>query len=745
MFHRHHNKKSAQYRYLARRAKNHYKSSLKGFMARHSDRNEGVMQNADGSRHALAGGRVGEAIGNAGNKVLHDVGYGLGDIFGAEKFGVPSGKRHKITSSGRYHESGQRVRPSARPAPKSHIALRRTTGPNRPPVLRNRWSGIDSKMPTVPRSRTPALATSTAHSGGLLGKRKRGTTKGRSGVAVAYRSVQHKPYFKMHTENSNLVVFGQDRLGQVTIDSRTDDADGFNVSGSTLARYDVNPLFIGERLRRLGSCFENYNFRYVRVHFVTARPSDTAGSMLGFFDLDPNDEYEGGDLALTEANAHASANYTKVWDNDTWHMPKPPSGRYYVEHTGDSPSEKRLEKQAVFRLLLDVPFDEFTGTKIVGTLFLEYCCVLSRPTIQPNFVGTGTTFSATDTDGTGGKFSLPGGDGIFSSAVAATTSWTLVPNKQANARVTFNYDDQSGDFSGTSLRLGPGCWFVGLSFLATGGYSTSTGILLAPSAATNLADAEADNYSAANLTDGYANPSTTSRTIAAYNTLGFTNDFRCVIPDGEVRYITWFVSITGSGTGTNPTVTSLSVTVASFWPDGLQSVILSPSTVSITHRLAVLEKLVGEDPSALVEPIKSTQPHRASGDGESKEPRPSVDDPLSGPSGLRDVHLSRMLRDTMSDSDLDFDDGCGDSQHDEPPAPSAITPPPSPEVVVSSASATKIESPPPTRSPNYEPSVSSKTLSGIPAKLLTKHFARPTTTSSISSTTTSRHHAGKRP
>jgi hypothetical protein len=162
-----------------------------------------------------------------------------------------------------------------------------------------------------------------------------------------------------------------------------------NVTGQRLLTIPINPTSMGERLRRLASCYETYRFQSVHVKFVGARGTGSEGTIAGFFDFDPVDTFDSGDLSLREASAHPSFAAHKVWEECIWRMPSPPKGRYYVGESGNTSADKRLQQQGNFHILIDVPTGSVAAYPCtLGGIYFEYHCVLMKPTLQANFVGT---------------------------------------------------------------------------------------------------------------------------------------------------------------------------------------------------------------------------------------------------------------------------------------------------------------------------------------------------------------------
>lgn len=235
---------------------------------------------------------------------------------------------------------------------------------------------------------------------------------------------------------------GTDRLSSVLI-SDLADYKLRNVAGGVLCRIPIDPRSLGEKMRRHASMNEQFYIDRCTISFHPARSTSSVGSYLGYYDSDPNDEpVAGSEMALKEGAAHKGASGTNIWREHQWAMPPRMRGRFYVEDSGSTPADKRLQEQGTFFLLLDVPLEESshwdtvtTGNPLVlGSLYIHWSVTLSKATIQPLFYGTAAIFTLKDNatlvlgDATSGNFSTP-----FYESKLDPTAW--VPDVRNNLPV----------------------------------------------------------------------------------------------------------------------------------------------------------------------------------------------------------------------------------------------------------------------------------------------------------------------
>lgn len=167
-----------------------------------------------------------------------------------------------------------------------------------------------------------------------------------------------------------------------------------NVTGAVLLRIPINPTILGgEFLRRQSSTYEEYTFDWIEVTFVGVRPSTTVGTVFGRFDKDPTDVPTGVVDDIRSAASHKGGKPCRLWQTHTWQMGKPMRGRFYVENKGSTAADLRFQEQGNFILEVDMPiedphFDNYDTPLLLGSMWIEYGCQLSKTAIQPNFYGS---------------------------------------------------------------------------------------------------------------------------------------------------------------------------------------------------------------------------------------------------------------------------------------------------------------------------------------------------------------------
>jgi len=353
-----------------------------------------------------------------------------------------------------------------------------------------------------------------------------------------------------------------------------------NYAGEQVTEFQLNPLTLGERLRRLASNFECYSFKAVKVHYVAARPTITAGSLLGFFDQDPDDDFEEGLRSLLAAAAPPGAHSTKLWEDSTWTMPPRLGGRFYIGNSGDTAADRRLQDQGAFRLLVDVPMDSPPPEDqhfILGSLYVENIVHLTKPTIQPLFIGTSDCWKYQIQSA---PVSIPAGANLVETYRASLgVPFKVVPTltPESNAGSTF---EPAAFSTGAGFAVSNGLWNVALSLTYTSTVPVELGIQgqyssgLAPSSGViHFGESTARNPNVVLTTT-----SVPIKTIA---------NFRVFVPSAEWAYLTFTVSAALS-------INDLRVDVNIVLPTASEELALRPTSESLAVRLARLEQLASD-------------------------------------------------------------------------------------------------------------------------------------------------------
>jgi hypothetical protein len=206
---------------------------------------------------------------------------------------------------------------------------------------------------------------------------------------VAFDGKSLKPFMRVQTNvaGDSYRAHVLDRLDPIIINTPAQ-----NVTGALLVQIPINTSVLGERLRRISSTYEYYKFITSRFHFVSSLGTIYGGSLLGFIDSDPVDQFNQGVTSLKEAAAHPSAAAHKIWNDFTWTAPPAPPGRVYVDVVSSDPASVRQQQQGSFVVMLDsaitLPGNDISYPLTLGNLYVEYVVDLSYPTIQSGFVGS---------------------------------------------------------------------------------------------------------------------------------------------------------------------------------------------------------------------------------------------------------------------------------------------------------------------------------------------------------------------
>jgi len=317
------------------------------------------------------------------------------------------------------------------------------------------------------------------------------------------------------------------------------------------------------------------------LHFCSARPSITSGSLLGFFDQDPDDEFEAGIRSLTEAAAHPGAHSTKLWQDAIWSMPPRLRGRFYISDVGATAADRRLQDQGTFRLLVDVPTDETIPEDvhhILGSVYVEYTCRLSKPTIQGNFYGSDDlwTFPEFSVDVTQNVNII---EYIRASAgVPFKITPTLLPG--SNGGTTYE-SGPTGLSDGACFTLASGAWDVRFRLKVSSDTALSNARIIQIAGASSEQEAPSILNIKADELGGY---NAMSWFPVYADARWFTLNFRVFIPSGEWRYITF-----QSQTADPITITDaeLNINYALVTPEAKQA--MYPTSDAITKRISDLE------------------------------------------------------------------------------------------------------------------------------------------------------------
>jgi hypothetical protein len=222
---------------------------------------------------------------------------------------------------------------------------------------------------------------------------------------------------------------------------------------------------------------------------------------------------------------------------------------------------------------------------VLGSIYIEYQCVLMKPTIQPNFVGTSDLFEHVNT-------------GSATAIAVAATTFNLIDDFYASdIELTPDRRNNAGSYVGDNLisnehalAVPEGLWNVRFRMDVTCA-ATTVGLFTVAAATTVGGSSNAANVNDGLSPSGIITPGSTIPFSYDYNSVsaitvaqGFNLGFQMLVPSAQYRYLTFgFTRSTGSITCANP---SISLTAA--WPNAVQTALLNPSA-NLSERLRVLE------------------------------------------------------------------------------------------------------------------------------------------------------------
>jgi hypothetical protein len=345
--------------------------------------------------------------------------------------------------------------------------------------------GLERKRRTVlPKGTVVKFVPPRSNNENLLGGRKRRKNGGkRRGVAVAYTRRNHRSFSKTEMRGDSMLLHGADRLGQLIANPPGSQPNSCNYSGFVLFEMDVNPGLVGERGRTLARTYEMFEFLEVKIWVEPSRPTSTAGSIAGFFDRDPIDQFD-GKSGIKEASTHESFGSYQIWQTATWQMPKL-RGKYYIQKGGTSNADVRQQNQATFRIMVDIPMDadilptDLANTPFtIGSIYISYTVKLSKATIQMPFVGTEDQFYLPGANPGGGQPNAtgPGAGWVYPlldytptptqvSPYPTDLSFPVSPFSTGGAEYGLFPWPSVGNYAGAAyLYVQPGTWAWTMSF-----------------------------------------------------------------------------------------------------------------------------------------------------------------------------------------------------------------------------------------------------------------------------------------
>lgn len=410
---------------------------------------------------------------------------------------------------------------------------------------------------------------------------------------VAYGSTQRTTFYRVTQSGDDIVVHCRDRLPIVEFDATVASVASLNISGRVLLAVSLNPSSMGERLRRLSANYEFYRFESAIATYEGATGSSAVGSILGFFDQDPVDGFDAGARSLVEAAAHPGAHSLKIWETGVWVMPSRMGGRYYIDVSGHTAADRRLQEQGVFRIMLDIPLLASSLTSEshnpLGSVYMEYKIRLMKPTLQPNFVGTCdlliwptiTTINAAAASITNLLESLH------------AVGYFPVYSGVSNAGITFEVNSTS---TGASLSVSEGLWNVSFSATLTLAKATAGAIYeVVFGAATSFGGVPGES-GVNSLGSAASNASGTGCSYRVVSTTSALSGRRCnfgfqmLVPADEIyRFVVGITYVSGTDT---LVIAEPELVFTSAFPNPTQVAIINPASVDLAPRLRQLEQKI---------------------------------------------------------------------------------------------------------------------------------------------------------
>jgi hypothetical protein len=348
------------------------------------------------------------------------------------------------------------------------------------------------------------------------------------------------------------------------------------------------------------------------MSFVSSLGTNAAGTILGFYDQDPVDEFTSGLASLTEAATHPGARSYKVWEESSWTMPARLPGRFYNEDSGQTAADKRLQEQGTFNILLDTPLDASilvsSGPTILGSLYFEYTVSLQNASAQGAFVGTSSQFDTGDL--TADPVVWNTSTSVDSILDALASDFNLpTADPRSNAGVVIAQDDD-GD---RGFIVPPGVWQITSAALFTGTTHATVGTsidtnFLANSNWENTGSAYEVNANFLGTPISAVSGQTPTPTVNlsgptimvpsdGVGTATWTrwNNWggRVTVPQGQTLWISSDLNLSFPSSR-SATLLRYFATFTLVWPLDIEVPIVSPASSDLSKRLSELERQISQ-------------------------------------------------------------------------------------------------------------------------------------------------------
>jgi hypothetical protein len=152
---------------------------------------------------------------------------------------------------------------------------------------------------------------------------------------------------------------------------------GVNVGGDTILSFNIQPLnFEGSRLATQSELYQRYQFTSATIEYTPSVAVTTPGSLIGYFDTDPDDEAPPGSAGIEHAIAHGGTTF-QVSEHATFVMPIVSQPLWTAPlDLADAGDSTKLKIQGIFNV---VALTSLPSNTAIGTFRIIYNCAFSVP------------------------------------------------------------------------------------------------------------------------------------------------------------------------------------------------------------------------------------------------------------------------------------------------------------------------------------------------------------------------------
>jgi len=210
---------------------------------------------------------------------------------------------------------------------------------------------------------------------------------------------------KIKTHGGAVTITGQDYIGQLQFVNATDNQVGF-----TCINLLINPSALASiRLNSFGRLFQHWRLDHFSVKFQHHVSNGFNGTLVGYYDTDPNDalpSYGGVTNVKMAESAASTCKELGIQDDQTWTLGRgnyEESRRFF--YTDNRDTELRECSPGVFYLFIKTVLTDPNNTAlgaaaIYGTISINYTITLSSPMMDIGVVGSSMKWHADTTTST---------------------------------------------------------------------------------------------------------------------------------------------------------------------------------------------------------------------------------------------------------------------------------------------------------------------------------------------------------